>query len=146
MKTKLTEVSSTLLKGRITEVNALAYFLKLGYVVSTPEVPCQYDMLIDVNNKIYKVQIKTCREVEEAIEFKTTSMTHNANGYVRRDYTEDKVDFFCTYYNDECYLVPFKECGSTTKKLRLVPTRNGQVQNISFAKNYVAKDILDKLI
>lgn len=146
METKLTEVSSTLLKGRITEVYVLAYFLNLGYIVSTPEVPCQYDMLIDVNNKIYKVQIKTCREVEGAIEFNTASMTHNANGYVRRDYTADKVDFFCTYYNNECYLVPFNECGSKAKKLRLIPTKNGQVKNISFAKDYIAKDILAKLI
>ena len=73
-------------------------------------------------------------------------MTHNANGYVRRDYTADKVDFFCTYYNNECYLVPFNECGSKAKKLRLTPTKNGQVKNISFAKDYIAKDILAKLI
>lgn len=146
MDTKLTSVSETLLKGRITEVKTLAYFLELGYIVSTPEIPCQYDFLIDVNNKIYKVQVKTCRITEEAIEFNTSSMTHNANGYIKREYTSNMVDFFCTYYNNECYLVPFSECGSKAKKLRLVPTKNGQVKNISFAKDYIAKEVLAKLI
>lgn len=146
MNTKLTSVSETLLKGRITEVKTLAYFLELGYIVSTPEIPCQYDFLIDVNNKIYKVQVKTCRVTEEAIEFNTSSMTHNANGYIKREYTSNMVDFFCTYYNNECYLVPFSECGSKVKRLRLVPTKNGQVKNISFAKDYIAKEVLAKLI
>ena len=146
MNTELASISETLLKGRITEVQTLAYFLKLGYIVSTPEIPCQYDFLIDVNDKIYKVQVKTCRVTEEAIEFNTSSMTHNANGYIKREYTANMVDFFCTYYNNECYLVPFNECGRKVKKLRLVPTKNGQVKNISFAKDYIAKDILDKLI
>lgn len=146
MNSKLTEVSETLLKGRITEIETLNYFLKLGYIVSTPEIPCQYDLLIDVNNQIYKVQVKSCHKTEGGIEFNTTSMTHNNKGYIRRHYTSNKVDFFCTWYNNECYLVPFNECGSRTKTLRLEPTKNGQVKNISFAKNYIAKSILENLI
>ena len=145
MDNKLTDVSNTLIKGRLTEVKVLNYFLELGYIVSTPEIPCQYDFLVDIEGTIIKIQVKTCREVEGAIEFNTSSITHNANGYTKRAYTANMVDYFCTYYNNECYLVPFSECGSKTKKLRLIPTKNGQVKNISFAKDYIARDILSKI-
>ena len=145
MDNKQTELSNTLFKGKITEVSVLKYFLELGYIVSTPEIPCQYDFLIDTGEKIIKIQVKTCRVNEEVIEFNTSSITHNAQGYTKRLYTKNMVDYFCTYYNNECYLIPLSECGSKTKKLRLVPTKNGQVKNISFAKNYLAKDILSKI-
>lgn len=145
MDEKVTNISNTLIKGRVTEIKVLNYFLELGYIVSTPEIPCQYDFLIDIGIKIIKIQVKTCREVEGGIEFNTSSMTHNANGYTKRIYTSNMVDYFCTYYNNECYLVPFNECGRKAKKLRLEPTKNGQTKNIGFAKDYIATNILSKL-
>lgn len=142
MDNKNIEVSNTLIKGKLTEVNVLKYFLELGCIVSTPEIPCQYDFLVDTGKKIIKIQVKTCREDDGVIKFSTSSMTHNSNGYIKRRYTEDMVDYFCTYYNNECYLVPLNKCGSKEKKLRLVPTKNGQIKNIYFAKDYIAKNIL----
>lgn len=140
------KVSETLLKGRVTELLCIQKFLTLGYIVSTPEVPCQYDILLDTGKNIFKIQIKTCHLNKEGtgIEFNTSSTTHNSNGYIKRIYTPSMVDYFCTYYDNECYLVPFSECGSTIKCLRLVPTKNGQVKNISFAENYLAEEILNK--
>lgn len=145
MISKLTEVSNTLLKGRLTELKTLTYFLELGYIVSIPEIPCQYDFLLDVKGKIFKIQVKTCREQDGYIEFNTSSMTHNKQGYTRREYTSDMVDFFCTYYNEKCYLIPLSECGSRAKRLRLIPTKNGQTKNICFAENYLATTILENL-
>lgn len=55
------------------------------------------------------------------------------------------VDYFCTFYNNECYLIPFEECGSKEKKLRLEPTKNGQTKNIYFAKDYIAKEVLNNI-
>lgn len=141
------EVSNTLVKGRLTELRCLQYFLEREYIVSSPEIPCPYDFLLDVNGKIYKIQVKTCRlsADESYLEFNTSSMTHNANGYIRRDYTADTVDFFATSYEGECYLVPLSECGSRGKRLRLVPTKNGQQKNITFAKDYKAEEVLKRL-
>ena len=148
MKHELTKVSETLLKGKVTELKAITYFLEKGYVVSVPEVPCQYDLLIDIGKRMLKVQVKTGRisDDNEYLTFNTSSITHNSNGYVRRLYTSDMVDFFCTIFEDQCYLIPFTECGSRTKKIRLVPTKNGQIKNISFARDYVAEDVLSRLV
>ena len=144
---KEVEVSNTLIKGRLTELRCLQYFLTQGYIVSSPEIPCPYDFLLDVNGKIYKVQVKTCRLSSDNsyLEFNTSSMTHNSNGYTRRNYTANDVDFFSTFYESECYLIPFEDCGTRAKRLRLLPTKNGQQKNIAFAENYKAKEVLKRL-
>ena len=138
-------VSPTLLKGRITELKCELWFLERGFIVSVPEIPCQYDMVIDVDNKLYKIQIKTCHLSNEGdyLEFNTSSITHNKNGYTQRIYNSNSVDYFMTTYKDEYYLVPFEECGTSAKRLRLIPTKSGQVKNISFAKDFLAEKILN---
>lgn len=137
--------SNTLIKGRITQLKVLTYFLERGYIVSSPEVPYQYDFILDTGEKLLKIQVKTCREVDngDCIEFNTSSVTHNSHGYTKREYSSSTVDYFCTFYNDECYLIPFNECGTKSKKMRLVPTKNGQVKNITFAKDYIAEEVLN---
>ena len=47
-------------KGNITEVECMLAFLKLGYNVLTPYGDCErYDFVVDINNKLYKIQAKT---------------------------------------------------------------------------------------
>lgn len=143
---KQVDVSNTLIKGRLTELACISYFLNLGYIVSCPEVPSPYDVLLDVGSKILKIQIKTCHLSKEGdyIEFNTSSMTHNSKGYTKRTYSKENVDYFATFYNDKVYLVPFEECGTKTKHLRLIPTKNGQVKNISFLENYLCDAMLSQ--
>lgn len=145
MNKKLTNVSSTLFQGRITEMQCITFFLELGYIVSSPELPCPYDFLLDVGDKILKIQVKTCHLTADnsCLEFNTSSMTHNSKGYVNRIYDKTQVDYFSTFYNGKCYLIPFEECGNYGKKLRLCPTKNGQVKGIYFAKDYLAEEVLN---
>ena len=146
-KKQLDSISSTLLKGRITELKCELWFLEHGFLVSTPDVPYQYDMVVDIGSKLLKIQVKTCRlsKDESGIEFNVSSTTHNNQGYTRRTYSEIGVDYFMTYYNDKCYLIPFSDCGVREKKLRLMPTTNGQTKGISFAKDYLAEKILEEV-
>lgn len=141
MDSKTINISNTLIKGRITQVKVLTYFLERGYIISTPEIPCPYDFLLDTGKKILKIQVKTSREAEGGFIFNTSSCTHNSKGYVKRTYNE-KIDYFCTIYEDQCYLIPENLCGSKEKKLRLEPTKNGQVNNICFAKDFIATEVL----
>ena len=142
----MNEVSETLLKGRITELKCELWFLEHGYVVSTPDLPYQYDLLVDIGNKILKIQVKTCVEETDGsgIIVKVCSMTHNSNGYVRRNYSADKVDYFMTYYKNNCYLIPITDCGVRQKKLRSIPPVNGQTKGINFLEDYLAEKILEK--
>ena len=133
----------TNLIGTITELKCKTYFLELGYMVSTPESPVRYDFILDTGEKLLKIQVKTSKEEEDKFSFETCSSHITRNGATRRAYNEE-IDYFCTWFKDECYLIPVEECGSRGKSLRLAPTKNGQVKNISFAKDYVAKEVLCK--
>lgn len=136
----------TNIKGTITELKCKTYFLELGYMVSTPESPTRYDFILDTGKKLLKIQVKTCHSKEDdtKIMFKTSSTHITASGSTRHHYQDDGIDYFCTWYDNECYLIPVSDCGKDAKCLRLKPTKNGQVKNISFAKDYLAKEVLSK--
>lgn len=136
----------TNIKGTITELKCKAYFLEMGFMVSTPESPVRYDFILDTGEQLLKVQVKTSHIEEDGakIVFKTNSSHITANGNVKHHYQNDGIDYFCTWYDNECYLIPIKDCGKDEKCLRLKPTKNGQVKNISFAKDYIARRILNK--
>ena len=137
-------MNNTNFKGVITELKCKTYFLELGYIVSTPETPSRYDFILDTGEKLLKIQVKTCKSDEEKLTFSTCS-SHYINGKVTHtDYQNDNIDYFCTWFNDECYLISVSDCGKTEKSLRLAPTKNGQIKNICFAKDYVAKEVLSR--
>ena len=143
---EMTNVSDTLLKGRITELKCELWFLEHGYLVSIPDVPYQYDFLVDVNGKILKIQVKTaCKESDNSgFKIKVCSVTHNSNGYARRNYSQNNVDYFMTCCDEKYYLIPFSECGVKEKKIRLTLPANGQRKGISFAEDYLAEKILKR--
>ena len=137
-------MANTNLIGTITELKCKTYFLELGYTVSTPENPTRYDFIIDTGDKLLKVQAKTCNFDGEKLNFSTCS-SHLVKGQITHtSYRDDNIDYFCTWFENECYLIPISECGKREKNLRLVPTKNGQIKGISYAKDYIAKEVLNR--
>ena len=137
--------------GNLTELQCATKLYELGCAVNIPFGNSEkYDLVIDWKNKLYKVQVKHGNEVLDdegnivAIKIKTTWTGHNTSGYQSHKYTEDDCDFFATFYNNECYLIPYDEC-SAEKMLRLVPPKNNQKRGISFLKDYLAINILEQL-
>ena len=102
--------------------------------------------MLDVNNKLYKIQVKTARIKSEGvyvISTKSTSM--NRSGNKIKHYTKDDIDYFATFIKNQCYLIPFNLCGKRSQRLRLLPTKNGQVKGILFAKDFKLEDIIKTL-
>ena len=133
--------------GEITEQQVALEFLKLGCLISKPLVQSsRYDFIVDVNHNLYKIQVKTGSLKEDSyIEFATSTSHTNTKGTLNLSYSSDDVDFFATMYNGECYLVPFDVCAKRAQRLRIIPTKNGQVKGITFAKDYHLKDVLERL-
>lgn len=51
------------IKGLTTELKVQAYLTELGYNVSIPlGEDCRYDLILDIDNLLLRVQIKTCTE------------------------------------------------------------------------------------
>ena len=134
--------------GEITEQQVALEFLKLGILISKPLVQSsRYDFIADINNKLYKIQVKTCtpREDNSYIDFATSTSHTNTQGTLNISYDAKDVDFFATMYLGECYLIPFELCGKRSQRLRLIPTRNGQTKGVLFAKDFKLKDIIQNL-
>ena len=135
-------------KGNLTELQCITYFYQLGYHCSIPYGEnSRYDFILDVNNHLYKIQVKSCTELKNgnAIQFSCRSTRVNTKGAVHRFYTSEEVDFFATYYNGICYLIPQNEC-SNSKTLRFAPTKSGKVKGVNFAKDYEASTQILKLM
>lgn len=134
--------------GEITEQQVAIEFLKLGVLVSKPLVQSsRYDFIADINHRLYKIQVKTSTPKEENayIQFATSTSHTNTQGTLNLTYTEEDVDYFATMYENQCYLIPQKECGKRAQRLRLVPTLNGQTKGVMFAKDYHLEDVINAL-
>lgn len=133
--------------GEITEQQVAVEFLKLGILVSRPLVQSsRYDFIVDINHKLYKIQVKTGSYKEDAyLEFATSTSHTNTKGTLNLHYSEDDVDFFATMYEGQCYLIPFHLCGKRSQRIRFVPTKNGQITGVLFAKDFHLEDIVKTL-
>lgn len=99
--------------GLITEKQCELAFVQHNCIVSIPNYyNSRYDMLIDVEGNIYKIQIKTCRITpsQSGIEISTCSHSRNVKGHRRIKYSKTEVDFFATFWNEKCYLFPIEIC------------------------------------
>ena len=131
-------------KGNITELETMLAFIKLGYNVLTPYGDCErYDFVVDVKGKFIRVQVKTSQTEDNGASFIFSGRSsHRKNGsIIHHQYTADEIDYFATSFNNKCYLVPVNECGAN-KRLRLLPTKNGQTRGISWAKNYELEEVV----
>lgn len=132
--------------GNITEIECMLAFIKLGHNVLTPYGDCErYDFIADVNGKLIKIQVKHACDshIEDGfITFRTSNKTTQNGEFVRHRYTEEQIDYFATFYNNKCYLIPVNQVGGNLKTLRFTPPKNGQVKSITFAKDYELEEVL----
>ena len=133
--------------GEITEQQVALEFLKLGILISKPLVQSsKYDFIADINHNLYKIQVKTGSFKEDAyLEFATSTSHTNTKGTLNLTYSKEDVDFFATMYENQCYLIPYELCGKREQRLRFVPTKNGQVKGILFAKDFHLEDMIKTL-
>lgn len=136
--------------GNITEMECLLAFMKLGYNVLTPYGDCErYDFAVDIQGKLYKIQVKTSRTEDEEqsyIVFNTSSQSTKNGKQVHYTYDETQIDYFMTCYNGISYLIPVQETSAREKRLRFIPPKNGQIKGISFAKDYELEKVVNKIV
>ena len=135
-------------KGNLTELQCITAFYNLGYSVSIPYGEnSRYDFIADINGKLIKVQVKTSRLMDDGdtIQFSCRSVRQTLTGCRYKHYTSDDIDFFATYHNGQCYLVPVGECGSE-KRLRFGAPKNNQGLGINYATDYALPLQLQKII
>ena len=129
--------------GTITELECASYLMKIGYAVSAPlGDTCPYDLIVDVNHQLYKIQCKTATIEESKIVIECTTNINTRTRLETHKYSAEDVDFFATYHEGRCYLIPFNEAQSTFS-LRINFPKNNQTASIHWLEDYEASFIID---
>lgn len=139
---------NTHFQGKTTELQVATAFINKGYQVSQPLVTdSRYDFIVDINNKLYRIQVKTSKEKENGayIEFATSTSHTNTQRTINHSYTNKEIDYFATIYQNQCYLINVDECGARAQRLRITPPKNGNQHGSKFLKNYTLEKFLDTL-
>ena len=135
-------------KGKLTEMQCLTAFIEQGCSVSIPYGDdSRYDFIADIDGQLLKIQVKTSsskKGTSDAIIFSCRSTHVNCSGVKNIRYNKDEIDYFATYWEGQCYIVPVEEC-SVVKTLRFAPPKNGQIKGITFARDYTIENQLSKI-
>lgn len=133
----------------MTELQCIASFYELGYSVSIPYGEnSRYDFIADIDGHLIRVQVKTSRFLDDeksSFCFSCRSTRINSQGSIHKRYTKNEIDFFATYIEGKCYLVPVEEC-SRQKNLRFDSAKNMQMSGVNFAKDYELSTRINKFL
>lgn len=104
-------------------------------------------MIVDIKGYLLKIQCKTCHDEKagETISFSVSTTHKNRTKVESKSYTEEDIDFFATFYNEKCYMVPVQETGIRQKILRLVPPKNNQ-DNVNMLEDYLCEKQIEKFL
>lgn len=140
---------STKFKGTVTELQVQTYFLSKGYNISVPVCEeSKYDLILDTGKQLLKIQIKTARletNNQNSIVFNCRSTCCNTRENHKRGYSEEEIDYFATYWNDQVYLVPVGETSSQKMLHFNIEDKSKKRANWSYLEDYEAEVILNSL-
>ena len=126
-------------KGAIAEAAIAKAAAALGVVVSRPIQDAAYDLILDVQARLLRVQCKWAVRRGDVLTAHCQRCRRGPDGFVRRQYHRDEIDAIAIYCAelDACYLLPARmSVNRTAVQLRLGPTRNNQQRLINWAKDY----------
>lgn len=118
--------------GNITEQKFILYCLEKNIPICTPignNLP--YDFIIEYNNKLLKIQVKTARacNTQNVIAFNTRSCSKNYSEIISSDY-KDRIDYFTTYWEKRWYFVPIEKATKGEQRIFLGENpRPNQISN-----------------
>ena len=133
-------MSETTQKGAIAEAAITLEATKLGIVVLRPLAEGRrYDLVFDVDHRLYRVQCKWAPRRGAVIDVHLTTCRHTPRGYIYRTYSTEEIDAVAVYCEElnTSYWLPIEEvAGKRAMYLRLQPTANGQHAEVNFAADY----------
>ena len=141
-------MDSTLIRGDTNELQCILDFQKRGYYCSIPfSGSCRYDVVVDINNYLYRIQCKSSNfdENNGVLKLNTTRQTTNTQSTTKYIYTKNDIDYFYTSWQNYGFLIPVEEV-STSKQLRVLPPKNGIQETMSIASDYLIDNVIDAIV
>ena len=132
---------NTVTIGDIGEAQAIALFTKKQIPVSKPLTNnVRYDLIIEKDNKLYRVQVKSTANIKDGkMEFATKTTNYTKGTWSSNHYSKNEVDLFFLYCleNDWCGLfIPDNEDIPATLFIRTMPPKNNQKVGIRLMEDY----------
>ena len=131
--------------GNHSESIVLSAYLKAGFIVSVPfGSGASYDLLVDTNSHIFKIQVKTGWISNGILKYK--SQRRQLSGKIKRVYSDQEIDYLAVFCpeNEQLYGIPIKN-HPTLGWLRLAPAKNGQAKNIRWADDFSWEKHIEEL-
>jgi hypothetical protein len=139
---------NTKTKGELTELRVLCKLQEMGFSTSLPWGDNQrYDCIVDVNNILLRIQIKSSRFRNGAVVFQTSSSyRHTKSNVSIKGYDFNEIDAFITFSEEqnEFYACHVFDSPKVSIRLRVKSAKNNNSKNVRMAKNYIlSKDFLN---
>lgn len=126
--------------GATTELEVMAALLRAGCSVSFPYGDCEeYDLIADLNGRLLRVQVKTPKTYDDG----RSIQVDFRRGTKHLHYDENNLEYFATSYNGQAYLFPAD--GRRARRLRLEPTKHGQVKRTTWAVEFELERVIKEL-
>lgn len=130
------------IKGLTTELQCQCFFTSLGYNVSIPlGEDCRYDMIVDIEGLLLRVQVKHPTVSDTGVTIQTKSSQSNTVENKTLIYNKEQIDYFATYYDNQCYLIKVEEC-SSQKTLAFNKVQSTQ----NYIKDYEAEKEIQRIL
>lgn len=136
-------MSNTVSIGDYGEALAVVNFLSKGAIVSKPlSNNARYDLIVEINHRLYRVQVKATNAIKEGkMEFATKTTNYIKGSWKSVAYSAREVDMFFLYCveNNWCGLYIIQESDEAIPQqlnIRTELPKNNQKQGIRFADDY----------
>ena len=148
------QIDDTIKRGLLTELHCIADITQLGFHCLRPVSDAsQYDIVVDVNGKFYRIQCKSASWVKDtakehvAFEIQTSRSTVNTTtGFTRHKYSVDEIDYFYTWFEGQGYLIAITEATGVTFRMRYEYPSTNQKKGIHIADDYKIEEVLNSLV
>jgi hypothetical protein len=125
--------------GLITELKCQTFLIEKGWNVLIPTGNHQkYDLVIEKDNKFYRIQCKHATELDTGFSVSTKYRIRSSTTNQR--YTSEHCDYFMTEFKGKFYIFPI--FGTASTRFWTVPAKQS---GCKMAKDFLAEDVLDKL-
>jgi uncharacterized protein YwbE len=125
--------------GDISELRVMHDLVQAGYLVAIPfGEDHRYDLIVEKDNVLSRVQVKTGRLRKGVVVFNCFSSHTHRGGIATRLYTGEVeyLGVFCPG-TDDTYLLPLNDLPVIRGMLRVEPTKNGQTKGLRWARDCI---------
>lgn len=130
--------------GEAAEMAVATQLMKRGFTVSKPLSESEpYDLVVEVESELQKVQVKRLYEQEEKSALKAD--LYKSKSGSRTSYDSDEVDAFALYHNSTVYWMWFEETPDSTVSLSL-KTESEVANNLLPRTRFASDHLLDRKI